>query len=40
MSALRIILTLLALTAHAHARDDGTVAPQPNSVPTLAPAAA
>lgn len=38
MFALRIILALLALTAHAS--DDGAVAPQSNAVPTLTPPAA
>jgi hypothetical protein len=33
MNTLRIILTLLTLTAQAHARDDGAVTPRPDTAP-------
>lgn len=40
MKTLRIILILLTLTPHAHARDDGGVMPRPSAAPTQPHAAA
>ncbi|WP_189066203.1 hypothetical protein [Deinococcus seoulensis] len=34
-----LALTLLALTTHAHARDDGSVTPRPGAAPTQPTAA-